>query len=290
LILPGFCLLDNLSLQHSGYAMTEITPLGIIGAGKMGASLLTGVIKADLALPGDIIISEPDKERSAQLCAEKGVRSADSGTLARESAVIVLAVKPWMVAEVLEAIAGDITPGKIVITIAAGIRTAAVEEKLPRGVAVVRAMPNIAATVGESATAISAGKSAGEDALAVAREVLEAVGRVVVLPESLIDAVTGLAGSGPAYVFTFVEALIQAGLKVGLPAGESRKLAVQTVKGAAVMLEQLVGEHPAGLRDAVTTPGGTTIAGLHELESGRFTDVVIRAVEAATRRSKELGG
>jgi pyrroline-5-carboxylate reductase len=269
--------------------MSKITPLGFIGAGKMGASLLTGVLKAGVAGAGDIIISEPDAARRDKVCADSGVRAADSATLARDCRLIVLAVKPWAVSDVLDEIAGKLAAGKTVVSIAAGITTGAIEEKLPDGVAVVRAMPNIAATVGESATAIAAGKSAGKDSLDAVRRVLEAAGVVVELPESLIDAVTGLAGSGPAYVFTFVEALIQAGLKVGLPAQEARSLAVQTVKGAAVMLEQCTDQHPAGLRDAVTTPGGTTIAGLHELESGRLTDVVIRAVEAATRRSRELG-
>ncbi len=268
---------------------SEITPLGFIGAGKMGASLISGVLEAGVAGKEDILFSEPDSGRRDELCAKLGVRAADSAEIARQCAVIVLAVKPWAVADVLAEIAGALTPGKTVVSIAAGITISAIEEKLPDGVAVVRAMPNIAATVGESATAIAAGANTGRDSVAAARCVLEAAGTVVELPEALIDAVTGLAGSGPAYVFTFVEALIQAGLKVGLPASEARKLAVQTVKGAAVMLEQMESEHPASLRDAVTTPGGTTIAGLHELEAGRLTDVVIRAVEAATRRSKELG-
>ncbi|MBW7997776.1 MAG: pyrroline-5-carboxylate reductase [Candidatus Glassbacteria bacterium] len=269
--------------------MSNITPLGFIGAGKMGASLIAGVIRAGVADRENILISEPDSARRDELCADKGIRAADSVELARNCPVIVLAVKPGVVADVLDEISAAVEPGKTVISIAAGIKTGAMEEKLADGVAVVRAMPNIAATVGESATAIAAGKNAGREALDAARRVLGAAGSVVELPEKLIDAVTGLAGSGPAYVFTFVEALIAAGLKVGLPAEEARKLAVQTVKGAAVMLEQREAEHPAELRDAVTTPGGTTIAGLHELESGRFTDVVIRAVEAAARRSRELG-
>jgi pyrroline-5-carboxylate reductase len=269
--------------------MSEITPLGFIGAGKMGSSLISGVLKAGIAGGEEILVSEPDSGKLDELCAKPGVRAADSVTLARQSALIVLAVKPWAVADVLGEIAGVMTPDKTVVSIAAGITIGAIEEKMPDGVAVIRAMPNIAATVGESATAIAAGTSAGKGAVRAARRVLEAAGTVVELPETLIDAVTGLAGSGPAYVFSFVEALIQAGLKVGLPADQARRLAVQTVKGAAVMLEQMEREHPAGLRDAVTTPGGTTIAGLHELEAGRMTDVVIRAVEAATRRSKELG-
>ncbi len=269
--------------------MSKITPLGFIGAGKMGASLIAGVLKAGITGPGELLICEPDSARCEQLCAKLSVRAADSLTLARQCAVIVLAVKPWAVADVLGEIAGALTPGKTVVSIAAGITLGAMEEQLPDGVAVIRAMPNIAATVGESATAIAAGSNAGRDSVAAARRVLEAAGTVVELPETLIDAVTGLAGSGPAYVFMFVEALIQAGLKVGLPADQARGLAVQTVKGAAVMLEQRENEHPARLRDAVTTPGGTTIAGLHELESGRLTDVVIRAVEAATLRSRELG-
>ncbi|OGF98067.1 MAG: hypothetical protein A2Z86_05040 [Candidatus Glassbacteria bacterium GWA2_58_10] len=154
---------------------------------------------------------------------------------------------------------------------------------------VVRAMPNIAATVGLSATAIAAGRFALERHLESARRILGAAGSVVELPESLLDAVTGLSGSGPAYVFLFAEALLSGALKVGLPAAEARVLAVQTIKGAAAMLEADPAVHPAVLRDAVTTPGGTTIAGLHELESRGFRDGVIRAIEAATDKSRLLG-
>ena len=152
-----------------------------------------------------------------------------------------------------------------------------------------RAMPNIAATVGESATALAAGKAAEADQIELAGNILGSMGTVVKLPEKLIDAVTGLSGSGPAYVFLFAEALLSGALKVGLPAKEARELVMMTIKGAAAMLEADKGSHPAVLRDAVTTPGGTTIAGLHELESKGFRNAVIQAVEAATQRSKELG-
>ena len=269
--------------------MSKIGKIGFIGAGKMGSALLAGVLRAGIVPAGKVMVSEIDRARQEGICSKHGVKAAALDELARSCETILLCVKPNVVASVLREIRESVDQKKLVVSIAAGITTAGIEAGLKPGVPVVRAMPNIAATVGESATALAAGKAAGAGHLDLARNILGSVGTVVELPEKLIDAVTGLSGSGPAYVFLFAEALLSGALKVGLPAKEARELVVMTIKGAAAMLEADKGSHPAVLRDAVTTPGGTTIAGLHELESMGFRNAVIRAVEAATQRSKELG-
>jgi len=269
--------------------MSKIEKIGFIGAGKMGSALLEGVLRADIVPASGILIYEIDRTRREDVCRRHGVRAAAPDELARACGTILLCVKPNVAAPVLREIREFVGQEKLVVSIAAGITTASIETELQPGVAVVRAMPNIAATVGQSATALAAGKAAGAGHLDLAGKILGSVGTVVVLPEKLIDAVTGLSGSGPAYVFLFAEALLSGALKVGLPAKEARELVVMTIKGAAAMLEADKDSHPAVLRDAVTTPGGTTIAGLHELESKGFRNALIRAVEAATQRSRELG-
>ena len=269
--------------------MANQLKIGIIGVGRMGAALLEGVLRSRLATPVRVFVQDTDKKRREEVCANTGARAASASEIARECDVVLICVKPGIVQKVLEEIKPALRSGSLVISIAAGVTTSSIEQALGSGVPVVRAMPNIAATVGQSATALAGGTSAGKAHLRLARKIFSAAGAAVELPEALIDAVTGLAGSGPAYVFLFAEALMSAGLKVGLPAQAARELAVQTIKGAAAMLEQNPQTHPATLRDAVTTPGGTTIAGLHELERGRLRDAVIRAVEAATERSRELG-
>lgn len=269
--------------------MSKIEKIGFIGAGKMGSALLAGVLRAKIVPAGKVLISEIDQARRDEICKKHRVRSASLDELARSCGTILICVKPNVVAPVLREIREFVGEEKLVVSIAAGITTTSIETELKPGVPVVRVMPNIAATVGESATALAAGKAAGAEHIELARNILGSVGIVVELPEKLIDAVTGLSGSGPAYVFLFAEALLSGALKVGLPAKEARELMVMTIKGAAAMLEADKGSHPAVLRDAVTSPGGTTIAGLHELESKGFRNAVIRAVEAATERSQELG-
>ena len=263
--------------------------IGFIGAGKMGGALLEGVLRAGVAGPQEILICEPEPARRDAIREKYGVRSAALPELAKKCGTLLLCVKPNLVPGVLKELEGTLGKDQLLISIAAGVTTASLETGLGKAVPVVRAMPNIAATVGLSATAIAAGRFALERHLESARRILGAAGSVVELPESLLDAVTGLSGSGPAYVFLFAEALLSGALKVGLPAAEARVLAVQTIKGAAAMLEADPAVHPAVLRDAVTTPGGTTIAGLHELESRGFRDGVIRAIEAATDKSRLLG-
>ena len=208
--------------------------------------------------------------------------------LARWADVIVIAVKPQIVDRILGALSASLNESDLVISIAAGVPIEALEARLPDGARVVRAMPNTAAIALAGATAIAPGAHATEDDLEVARALFEAVGRCVVVDESLLDAVTGLSGSGPAYVMLMIEALADGGVKVGLGRDTALLLAAQTVYGAA-KLQLETGEHPGRLKDMVTSPGGTAIAGLHTLEAGGLRTTLIDAVEAASRRAAELG-
>jgi pyrroline-5-carboxylate reductase len=212
----------------------------------------------------------------------------DNHQLLRESDVVVLAVKPQVIDKVLTQIGADVRPDQLVVSVAAGVPIEALESRLPRGSRVVRAMPNTPATVQAGATAVSGGAHASADDLRIARELFEAVGRVVVLDEGLLDAVTGLSGSGPAYVMLIIEALADGGVKVGLHRDTALLLAAQTVFGSAKLLLE-TGEHPGRLKDMVTSPGGTAIAGLHTLESGALRKTLIDAVETASKRAAELG-
>ena len=239
--------------------------------------------------PTGIIVSDVKAERLAHLAAEHGVRTThDNHELVRTSDVIVLSVKPQVIDKVLELIGGDVKSGQLVISVAAGVPVSAIEARLPEGTHVVRTMPNTPATVQAGATAIAAGTHATEEDLEVARALFSAVGRVVTLDENLLDAVTGLSGSGPAYVMLMIEALADGGVKVGLHRDTALLLAAQTVYGSAKLLLE-TGEHPGRLKDMVTSPGGTAIAGLHTLESGGLRRTLIDAVEAATNRSAQLG-
>jgi pyrroline-5-carboxylate reductase len=239
--------------------------------------------------PSGIIVSDVKAERLAHLASEHGVRTThDNHELVATSDVIVLSVKPQVIDKVLELIGGDIKSGQLVISVAAGVPVSAIEARLPQGTHVVRTMPNTPATVQAGATAIAAGTYAMEEDLDVARALFSAVGRVVTLDENLLDAVTGLSGSGPAYVMLMIEALADGGVKVGLHRDTALLLAAQTVYGSAKLLLD-TGEHPGRLKDMVTSPGGTAIAGLHTLESGGLRRTLIDAVEAATNRSAQLG-
>jgi pyrroline-5-carboxylate reductase len=212
----------------------------------------------------------------------------DNHQLLRESDVVVLAVKPQVIDRVLTEVGADLRADQVLVSVAAGVPIEALEARLPPGSRVVRAMPNTPATVQAGATAIAAGTHASVDDLRLAREMFEAVGRVVVLDEALLDAVTGLSGSGPAYVMLIIEALADGGVKVGLHRDTALLLAAQTVFGSAKLLLE-TGEHPGRLKDMVTSPGGTAIAGLHTLESGALRKTLIDAVEVASERAAELG-
>ena len=263
--------------------------LGFIGAGNMAAALVKGLIHAKVMPPEGIIVSDVKADRLAVFSETHGVKTTqDNHELVRACEVIVLSVKPQVIDKVLALIGGDVTSGKLVISVAAGVPVSAIEARLPEGTHVVRTMPNTPATVQAGATAISAGTHATEQDLEVASALFSAVGRVVTLDENLLDAVTGLSGSGPAYVMLMIEAMADGGVKVGLHRDTALMLAAQTVYGSAKLLLD-TGEHPGRLKDMVTSPGGTAIAGLHTLESGGLRRTLIDAVEAATNRSAQLG-
>jgi pyrroline-5-carboxylate reductase len=263
--------------------------LGFVGGGNMAAALIKGLLHAKVVPPEGIIVSDVKPERLEMLRQKHGVRTTtDNRELVRASDVVVLAVKPQVIDKVLDAIGKDVKPEQLVVSVAAGVPISAMEARLPEGARIVRAMPNTPATVDAGATAIAAGAHATDEDLEVARALFAAVGRVVTLDESLLDAVTGLSGSGPAYVMLMIEALADGGVKVGLHRDTALLLAAQTVYGSAKLLLE-TGEHPGRLKDMVTSPGGTAIAGLHTLESGGLRRTLIDAVEAATTRAAALG-
>jgi pyrroline-5-carboxylate reductase len=263
--------------------------LGFLGAGNMAGALIKGLLHAGAIDSDHIIASDVKPDRLKQLEAAHGIRTTiDNHALVRDVDVLVLAVKPQGVDKVLTAVGREVKDGTVVISVAAGVPIAAIEARLPGGARVVRSMPNTPAIALAGATAIAAGTHATEDDMRIARALFEAVGRVVTLDESQLDAVTGLSGSGPAYVMLMIEALADGGVKVGLHRDTALLLAAQTVYGSAKLLLE-TGEHPGRLKDMVTSPGGTAIAGLHTLESGGLRRTLIDAVECATHRSEALG-
>jgi len=267
----------------------EDRKIGFVGAGNMAGALIKGLLHSGTVTPLQIQASDVRDERLAELAAEHGIATTkDNARLAAWANVIVLAVKPQVIDKVILSIQGSLQPRALVISIAAGVPIESIEARLPVDARVIRTMPNTAAIALAGATAIAPGTHASEADLAVARRLFEATGRVVVLDESLLDAVTGLSGSGPAYVMLMIEALADGGVKVGLHRETALLLAAQTVYGSAKLLLE-TGDHPGRLKDMVTSPGGTAIAGLHTLEAGGLRTTLINAVENATRRSIELG-
>jgi pyrroline-5-carboxylate reductase len=262
--------------------------LAIIGGGQMGEALVGGLIDAGWASPDEIIVSEIHEERRAYLADKYGVRvTGDNAEAISESATVLIAVKPQDIDVVLESMAAGITDGHLVMSIAAGIPISALERRLGDGVPVVRIMPNTPALVREGAAAISPGTHARSEHLAHADEILSKVSRVVHLPEKHLDAVTGLSGTGPAYVFFLAEMLIEAGVGVGLPRETAAELTVQTLLGAARMMRE-TGKHPVELREMVTSPAGTTAAAMRVLEAAGVRSAFLDAVRSATQRSREL--
>lgn len=263
--------------------------IGFLGGGSMATALVKGLLSARTTTPERIVVSDAKAERLESLHAAHGVRTTrDNGELVDSVDVLILAVKPQVIDKVLDAFGKEVRADQLVVSVAAGVPVSAIEARLPDGARVVRTMPNTPATVDAGATAIAAGTHATEADLEVARSLFAAVGRVVTLDESLLDAVTGLSGSGPAYVMLMIEALADGGVKVGLHRDTALLLAAQTVFGSAKLLLE-TGEHPGRLKDMVTSPGGTAIAGLHTLESGGLRRTLIDAVEAATLRAQALG-
>jgi pyrroline-5-carboxylate reductase len=263
--------------------------IGFIGGGNMAGALIRGLLQSKTVGKDHIRASDVKGERLDELHAKHGIHTTDDNdALARWADVVVIAVKPQIVDRILAPIAASLNDGDLVVSIAAGVPLEALEARLPPTARVVRAMPNTAAIALAGATAIAPGAHATAGDLDVARALFEAVGRCVVLDETLLDAVMGLSGSGPAYVMLMIEALADGGVKVGLGRDTALLLAAQTVYGAA-KLQLDTGEHPGRLKDMVTSPGGTAIAGLHTLEAGGLRRTLIDAVEAASTRSAELG-
>ena len=269
--------------------MLQAKRISIVGAGNMAEALVKGLVASGKVKPEDLCVSARRPEKAAQLAQRYGVRSAvDNPACVRAAEIVILAVKPQVLGSVLTRDAPSIPSSALIVSVAAGVTTEAIESHLGRPSRTIRAMPNVAAMVGYSATAISKGEHATDADLAVARTIFEAVGRVVVVDEIHLDAVTGLSGSGPAYIFLIIEALSDAGVKVGLSREIALLLAAQTLLGSAHLLLE-TGIHPGQLKDQVTSPGGTAIAGLHTLEAGGLRTTLINAVETATNRARELG-
>jgi pyrroline-5-carboxylate reductase len=268
--------------------MLEECKIGLIGAGNMGGGLVLGLVGAGRVAAAHIAATDPFAPVLEPL-SELGVQTS-SETLAAVQGrdVVVLAVKPQTAPEVLRNIAPHLDGDQVLVSIMAGVATESIEAQLKTAVPVVRVMPQMLVRIGAAASGVCAGRHATEAQVDLVRALFDQVGTTVVVPESQMDAVTGLSGSGPAYVYTIIEALADGGVRVGLSRDTALKLAAQTVLGAAGMVLES-GQHPALLKDQITSPGGTTIAGLHKLEEKGLRDALISAVQAATQRSVELG-
>ncbi len=256
----------------------------------MGEALIKGMLSARLYKKSHIYLAEPDNSRSTYMSESYGIHTAKTADIVwKTCSIVILAVKPQVMESVLSGSRKDANKSHLIITVAAGLPISFYEKQLEANdLKIVRVMPNTPALVLEGVSALSYNTNVSEEEVVKAKNIFDAVGKSVVLDEQYLDSVTGLSGSGPAYVFTFIEALIDAGIKTGLTRDAAEILAVQTVLGS-VRLMQEKKEHPAVLRSQVTSPGGTTIAGLHVLEKNGFRGIVMDAIEAATKRSIELG-
>ena len=270
--------------------MLNSKKIGFIGAGNMGEALIGGIIGSGSSSAENIICSDASKERLEFIKETYGVgTTADNLEVASVSDIVIYAVKPQIIAAVLRETADKLDMSKLIISIAAGVPLAAIAAGLGKELRLIRSMPNICAFVKESATAIAAGEFVLDGDVELARAIFDSVGETVFIQENvLMDAFTGLSGSGPAYIFTIVDAMADAGVKMGLSRKDSLFLSTQTLLGAARLLLESK-EHPGQLKDRVASPGGTAIAGIHTLEQGGLRTTLINAVESATKRSRELG-
>jgi pyrroline-5-carboxylate reductase len=262
--------------------------IGILGAGKMGEALLSGLLRAGRSASGLLVVVRRE-ERASYLRQAYGVSVVSAAEAAKAADTLVLSVKPQDMAALLDEVAPHLPPGRLIISVAAGVTTRAIEDRLGAGVPVIRVMSNTPVLVDQAMSVISAGAHAGEEHLARAEELLRPVGKVLRIPESQQDAATALSGSGPAYVYFLVEAMVDAGILLGMPRGTALEMVIQAVYGAATMLRE-TGEHPVILREAVTSPAGTTIAAIRELERHGVRAAILAAIEAARDRGAELGG
>jgi pyrroline-5-carboxylate reductase len=260
----------------------------VIGGGKMGSIIASALIRRKMIASQNIVVTDIDAARRRYLRSSLKIRAtADNPQAVGDADVVILAVKPQNMAATLQEIKTFMNPSKVVISIAAGITTQFIEKSLGENTRVVRVMPNTPALIGEGAAAVAAGRFAKAADVKLTRAIFNAVGMTVEVKEKLMDAVTGLSGSGPAYFFLMIEALTEAGVKTGLKRDMAKTLAVQTMLGAARLCIES-GTEPAELREMVTSPGGTTFAGLKVLEKKKFRSIIVAAVKAATHRSKEL--
>jgi len=262
--------------------------VAVLGAGKMGGILLQALLKHNLLSPELTCATVQHEDRARMLVTKLGVNvGTDNAAAVKGADIILIAVKPQVVQEVIREIRGQITPNQLIVSVAASVPTSMIESGLPENTAVIRAMPNTPCSIGSGMTAICKGKYADAEQVAMTCRMFDIVGRTVVIDEKHMDAATGLSASGPAYIYIILESLAEAGVKVGLPRDIATLLAAQTTLGAArVVLE--TGDHPALLKDAVTTPAGCTIDGIMELEEGKLRVTLIKAVVRATQRAKEL--
>jgi pyrroline-5-carboxylate reductase len=268
----------------------EMCNIGFLGAGKMASALASGFVRAGLASPFLIIASDPVAlARSSFSESTGGKTTASNLEVVNQAKILLLAVKPDQVGALLAEVSSGLSHEHLVISIAAGITLTKLESMLPAGIRVVRVMPNTPALVGASASGFALGKSATAADAETATRLFSSVGSAFQVKESLLDAVTGLSGSGPAYIYMAIEALSDGGVACGLPRDVATKLAAQTVLGSAKMVLE-TGIHPGALKDMVTSPGGTTIEGVHELEKGGLRAALINAVRAATEKARRLGG
>jgi pyrroline-5-carboxylate reductase len=269
--------------------MASKLTIGFLGAGKMATALAKGIIRAGLVTPKEVMASDVSEAACEAFAKETGAKTtAFNPDVAKFASVLILAVKPHQVSEALGEIRETLTETQLVMSIAAGVTIAKLEASLGEDAHVIRVMPNTPALVGSSATGFALGKSANAADAEIATKLFSSVGVAFQVKESLLDAVTGLSGSGPAYVYLFIEGLSDGGVAAGLPRDIATKLAAQTVLGAAKMVLE-TGQHPGALKDMVTSPGGTTIEGIHELEKGKLRGTVMSAVRAAADKSKKLG-
>lgn len=267
--------------------MFQNKKIGFVGGGAMAEAIIGGMLEAGLVSAEQICVYDVSEARLAVLKEAYGADSCDMDTLAAAADILFLAVKPQVIGKVLAELEGKVASDTLVISIAAGVTIERLQSHLPN-VPIIRVMPNTPVFVNAGMAALAVGTYADETSASYAKAIFDAVGRAIIVPESLMDAVTGLSGSGPAYGFVMIDALADAGVRVGLGRQDAITLAAQTLYGAAKMVLE-TGEHPAVLRDRVTSPGGTTIAGVHIMEQRGVRGALIDAVIAATERSKEMG-
>jgi len=260
--------------------------IAVIGAGRMGELVLAGLLKAGWP-PDRLVATTRRPERATELAERYGIRPVNNLTAITQADVLALAVKPQDAGKLLDELGPKVPPGKLIVSLCAGLPTSFFTERLPGGIPVVRVMTNTPAQVDEAMTVISAGPYATEEHLALTEEIFQPLGKTLRVPESQQDAVTALSGSGPAYFYLLVEAMIDAGILLGLPRQVAHDLIVQTAIGSAVMLRDS-GEHPVKLREAVTSPAGTTISAIRELENHGVRAAMLSALEAARDRAREI--